>query len=117
MPRNSKRLTEKAIHFLLIKIPHINSCCCCLNLRLGATLLAATGIIIDIHIFNANISLTMICWFGLKILDPENYCQQIWFLTIGGFIAFLNGIVYFGITLPALVCDILHLVGIIIVSI
>lgn len=58
----------------------------------------------------------MICLTDFhEALDKEidTFCSQIWFLTIGGIISFVSGILYIGITIPALVCDVLQLFGMI----
>lgn len=107
---------EKAVNFLC-KLPLLQKfCCCVVDLRIGAALLATVGIILDIHVFNASISLTMICLtdFHNALADEiDKFCAQIWFLTLGGIIAFISGILYIGITIPALACDALQLFGVI----
>lgn len=111
----SSRRIEKAVNFLY-KIPHLKSCCCCLDLRIGVALLASVGIILDIHIFNASISLTMICLTDFQRViasEAEKFCTQIWFLSLGGIISFISGILYIGVTIPALACDALQLFGVI----
>lgn len=88
----------------------------CLDLRIGAALLASVGIILDIHIFNASIALTMICLTDVHdalAIEIDKFCARVWGLFIGGIISFVSGILYMGITVPALACDALQLFGVI----
>lgn len=106
---------RKAVSFLC-KIPQIGKFCCIVDLRIGAAVLASVGIILDIHIFNASISITMICltdFHNALGVEVDEFCAQIWFLTLGGLISFVSGILYIGVTIPALVCDGLQLFGMI----
>lgn len=123
----------KISRFLKLCLP--KTCCCCIDLRIGASILSAIGIIMELHVFNANISLLAICTFGFSLkLDPASsaalananltieageqmlLCENLFVLVSSAIVAFVSGVFYLAVTVPVLACDTLQLLGFLHVS-
>lgn len=89
----------------------INTFLCLFDVRIGVAVLSAIGIVLDIHMFNAAISLSMICALGVKSDHEMIFCERVWFLGCGGALSFIGGVCYLAVALPILAVDALHLLG------